>query len=388
MRYFARTTAGLEEITWLEISSRLHEARLIHLTHRQICFDYDGFPAQLLDLRIVDDIFVYVATVPGIGHTHASLDKLRLHIAQLQFGDALGIVQTVRSLGKPISFYITASYLGSRNFSRHDIAEAAKAGLLKRYTWTPAESSDLAQVDVRLLLEGTEATVGIRLQSWPLHRRNYKVCSIRGSLKPPVAYCLSRLASVQADDAILDPFSGAGTIGLEIAETLCQGKVMNSDISSEACGCAITNCAAANALLSPTFWIADAARMPLQSNSVTSIISNLPWGRKVQVNRELAELYALAMGEIERVLRPRGRAVLLTDRSDLLLQNAGNLQLAFAKQISLYGQYPTIHVLDYRPRDSTPPFPATSAFGMGLNGLIERDGRRQPYRPLSGKVPG
>lgn len=315
MRYFARTTAGLEEIAWLDIRSRLPDVELTYLAHRLLMFEYAEYPAQLLDLRSVDDVYVYVATVPGIAHTHASLDTLRRHMGQLQFGDALGVVQTVRSLGRPISFYVTASYLGSRNYSRHDIA------------------------------------------------------------------------SLQDGHSILDPFCGAGTIGLEAAETQYQGRVLNGDVHEEAVRCAVTNCATADTLLVPGYWIADAGRTPLKSNTVARIVSNLPWGRQVKAERDLADLYRFALGEIERLLRPGGRAVLLTDQSELLLQHAGALQLVLAKQISLYGRYPTIHVLDKGATERTTPYAATSAFGQTLNRLIARDGRRQPYRPLRDKVP-
>lgn len=386
MHYFARVTAGLEEIAWLDVVTELDGAELDFLSHRQIRFRYSGYPPQLLNLRSVDDVYCYVATVPEIGHRHASLDKLRVAAAQLQLDGALSVVHSVRGLGKPLSFYVTASYLGSRNYSRHDIQDAVQTGILQNHDWKVVDSSDLADIDVRVAIEGEEATIGVRLQAWPLHRRPYKIRTTPGSLKPPVAYCLGLFASLEAGDSVIDPFCGSGTIGLEIAHTLYRGRIMNGDVDEEAIHCARTNQAQATTVLTPSYWRSDAGKQPLRRNSVTKVVSNLPWGRQVQVEGGLADLYRSAVHEIRRILLPGGRAVLLTDRSDLLLENAGDLELAFARQISLYGSYPTLHVLDYRRPQSAPAFPATTAFTRGLNRLIEREGKRQPYTPLTGKL--
>jgi hypothetical protein len=70
-QYFARMTAGLEQLAWQDIERRC-DARLIGFGHRRVDFTYAGAPAALLDLRGVDDIYVYVARLAGLDHTRAS----------------------------------------------------------------------------------------------------------------------------------------------------------------------------------------------------------------------------------------------------------------------------------------------------------------------------
>ena len=74
-RYFARVTAGLEQLAWQDIERRC-DARLLGFGHRRIDFAYAGMPAALLDLRSVDDMYVYAARLTGLDHTRASLARL------------------------------------------------------------------------------------------------------------------------------------------------------------------------------------------------------------------------------------------------------------------------------------------------------------------------
>src|SRR5215213_3113353 len=81
--YFARVTAGLEQLVWHDIQRRC-AARLIGFGHRRIDFVYAGTPAALLDLRGVDDIYVYAARLTGLDHTRASLAGLTEKIAPME----------------------------------------------------------------------------------------------------------------------------------------------------------------------------------------------------------------------------------------------------------------------------------------------------------------
>src|SRR5690606_34349788 len=108
MHYFARTTAGLEGIVWLDMLDWLGQANLKFLGHRVIHFDYAGHPTQLLELRSVDDIYVYAGHVDGMDHRRSALQRLRAEVGRLSLDSALGAVRSVRSVGKPVSFYVTA----------------------------------------------------------------------------------------------------------------------------------------------------------------------------------------------------------------------------------------------------------------------------------------
>jgi len=86
----------------------------------------------------------------------------------------------------------------------------------------------------------------------------------------------------------------------------------------------------------------------MADRTVDAVLSNLPWGKQVTAETDLAPLYRGILATIARVLAPGGRAVLLTDQAAPLLaglEDCPALQLASALQISLYGRHPTIYVL-------------------------------------------
>ncbi|MEP7189830.1 MAG: RNA methyltransferase, partial [Roseiflexaceae bacterium] len=122
-RYFARVTAGLEQLAWQDIERR-YDAQLIGFGHRRIDFAYAGTPAALLDLRSVDDIYVYAARLTGLDHTRASLARLTEKIAPMELLPALDVCAAVRPIGTAPTYRVTASHLGRRNYSRYDVESA------------------------------------------------------------------------------------------------------------------------------------------------------------------------------------------------------------------------------------------------------------------------
>jgi 23S rRNA G2445 N2-methylase RlmL len=91
----------------------------------------------------------------------------------------------------------------------------------------------------------------------------------------------------------------------------------------------------------------DARALPLDDATADGIVSNLPWGRQIDVDDELARLYTAYLQEMARVVRPGGRLVLLTSLQPVLRAAAtdAGLHIATEYEISLSGQTPTISVL-------------------------------------------
>jgi tRNA (guanine6-N2)-methyltransferase len=371
--YFARVTAGLEQLAWQDIERRC-DARLIGFGHRRIDFAYAGTPAALLDLRSVDDIYVHAARLTGLDHTRASLARLAEKIAPLDLLPALEVCAAVRPISTAPTYRVTASHLGRRNYSRYDIEGAVATALTGNLPWrfvlNDAEEQE-PELDLRVLLEDDWALLGLRLGALPLHRRAYKIASRPGSLKPPVAYCLGLLAALASGDIVLDPACGAGTILIEAAALAPSGVICGGDLDAAALETAQANLQAAgmpavmielsagfelreiditNDVSRPTVLLyqGDATELRLANHTVDAVLSNLPWGKQVTAETDLASLYQGILTMIERVLIPGGRAVLLTDQAELLLvalEACPALHLVSALQISLYGRHPTMYVL-------------------------------------------
>lgn len=372
MRYFARVTAGLEQIAWQEIVQH-RGAMLSGFGSRRIDFTYDGDPASLLTLRSVDDLYVHVTQFSGIGHTRQSLADLTQKFLSIDFTAALAVCAKVRKLPTPPRYSITASYLGKRNYSRYDVETAIEAAITQRLPWifvpNRIEEHSDHDIDLRILLENDWVLVGLRLGAMPLHRRSYKVESRPGSLKAPVAYCLCQLAHLKPDDTILDPMCGVGTILLEAQAFVTHGRIIGGDRERSAIEATQKNIEASGTqslTINHTSHIqtimathkktegmvflyqGNASTLPLPEKSIQAVITNIPWGQQVSADTDLTLLYTQILREIERVLVPSGRTVVLTDQHDLFreaLMKLDHLSLASSWQISLFGRHPAISII-------------------------------------------
>jgi 23S rRNA G2445 N2-methylase RlmL len=347
-QYFATVTAGLERVVWGDIA-RADGRRLRAIGHRLLRFAEVGPPHPLLALRSVDDVFAEAGALGGVGHTRAALDVIRAGVAALDLAGVAAVCRRLRPLPERPRFAVTASFVGARNYTRYAIADAIADAVAASQGWQPVpntpEEHGPHDLHLRALLEGEELLLGARLAEQPLHRRPYKLASRPGSLKAPVAYCMALLAGVRPGLAALDPLCGVGTLALEAAQLARPAPVLASDLSAEAVLAARAN--AEGAAHSPLLLVADAARLPLRDGSVGAVLSNLPFGRQVPLH-DAPQLYAGVLAASAHVLRPGGRAALLTDQAEALLaaaRAAGGLRLHEAHQISLFGLHPTIFVL-------------------------------------------
>lgn len=360
VRYFARVTAGTEALAWLEIESLINCQR-ISQAPRTLEFTSPVNPSRMLLLHSVDDIYVWLATIPGLDHTHQSLRLLRDRSQQLDFAAALGVCRQVRAIPAVPSYAITANIESPCNYSRFDVADAIHEGV-NSFGWRYIDHRDngaVADIDIRVLVDGRHARLGIRLGQFPLHRRSYKLASVPGSLKAPVAFCMLELSNPHSNELLLDPMCGAGTILLEAESAWAPRLVVGSDRDPEVIAKTRANCTLGRS--EAHLLVADARQLPLANRAVDRICSNLPWGRQVLFGASAATFHLDLLTEVERVLRPHGRAVLLTDQVPILLDALGSfsgLRVALAQQISLFGSHPTILVILKQPQkpDHLRPF--------------------------------
>lgn len=329
---FAITTRGLEQVSAQEMAA-LPETTVKTVAYRRVevaAKDIDS----LATLRTVDDVFIKLQTWTEVGHQRSELARFTTLSAELDLESLVSLIKRIRPITRTPRFSVTANFVGKRNYSAPEIKASVADGILDHYDeWRYSEDDEEADINLRVFIEHNIALVGMRLFKNPLHRREYKVEHLPGSLKPPIAAALARLAGVQAGMTVLDPFCGAGTILVEAA--LMGATAVGGDVNLEALVTAQDNAENAGVVAAIRHW--DAAKLPLGDDTADCVISNLPWGRQVEVDDNLKTLYQASLAEMQRVVKAGGQILLLTTLPELL-----GVEPVEATEISLYGQNPKI----------------------------------------------
>lgn len=137
----------------------------------------------------------------------------------------------------------------------------------------------------------------------------YRRADVPASSHPTIAAALARLAGVQRDEVVWDPFVGSG---LELVERARLGSVRElwgSDIDARALAAARQNLDAAGLSFAR---LVESSALDFAPPSPSLILSNPPMGRRVARDGSLAELMDRFLGHAARVLRPGGRLVWLS----------------------------------------------------------------------------
>ncbi|TCC21764.1 methyltransferase domain-containing protein [Kribbella speibonae] len=199
-----RTVTGLEHLAAEELAVAGH--RVVEVSKRQVIVEASPEVVERPPL-VADDLFEVYGVAPDPGRTRAGLTA--------------ALSEAVRSA--PIArgaFAVSASFQGPRNFGRYDVEDLVGERIARltggryhsrRYGVAPPEERS----DWRVVLDGKTLWVSRRPYAVPLHRRTWRRQTVRGSLHPPVAAAMARLAGLAPGHEVLDPFCGAGTLLLE-----------------------------------------------------------------------------------------------------------------------------------------------------------------------------
>jgi 23S rRNA G2445 N2-methylase RlmL len=283
----------------------------------------------------VDDVFLSLGSWDEILPQRVALERIRLKCRELDLPPAAAIIAGIRALTPRPSFSVTVNFVGKRNYTSEEVKTAAAEEISQVTGWVYGSENE-SELNLRLFIEHDRAYVGLRLSAYPLHSRLYKQAHISGSLKPTVAAAMLQILEPWPAALTLDPFCGAGTIPIEAG--LMGAQPLGFDRDPAALLAAKQN--AQHAAVYGPLAQADACCLPLAAGAVDFTATNLPWGRQVQVDQLLAELYHRACGEIERVTASYGRVVLLTSQPELVAFQ--RLELRQQIEISLFGQIPSI----------------------------------------------
>ncbi len=331
MLYAITISAGLENIARQELSERFGDSGHLKILERKpqrLLFQYTGNPQELLSLRTPEHLFLILKHVPKMTRSRSSLAALSGSLTRFNFREMFECCQQMGiRVRKRMPFRVTSRLSGKRNFRRIDLQRVVEGALLKR-GWSLA-SGNIA-LDVWAEIHGDDGYISVKLSKNDMAQRPYKHAHIPASLKPTLAYSMVRLSRPHPDDVFLDAMCGAGTILLERAFTHRYRYLIGGDVSTDALDATVENFGRQHQPRQFFHW--DARRLPLHSNTVDKIVCNLPFGETVGNLTELTNLYRHSLKEYARVLKPKGRMVLLTSQRTLLDEELQRLRFLNVRQ--------------------------------------------------------
>jgi 23S rRNA G2445 N2-methylase RlmL len=325
---YAVVLPGLEAVAEDEIQREL-DGEVKRSARGLVVFRVPEIDDGLLRLRTVEDVFLFAWGTDQLSYRADALEQIRRWTErEADWGRLLRLHHAVRPKpkGKP-TYRLVTQMTGEHGFRRVDAREALARGLAGKFppSWRPAEEN--AAVEFWLTIQGTTAVCGLRLSDRSMRHRTYKAEHLPASLRPTLAAAMVRLAELKPDHVLLDPMCGAGTIlaeavwwrGARSVPGQPSGSTWGGDLDAVA-----LRAAAANLRRLGRVFLArwDARRLPLPSQSVDRVISNPPFGKQLGQPEEIGPLYARMLQEYDRVLRQRGRAVLLVSDAAALAEAA------------------------------------------------------------------
>jgi tRNA (guanine6-N2)-methyltransferase len=338
---YATVHSGLEEVAGEEIERELG-GEVKRAGSGVVVFRAPQVDRGLLTLRTTEDVFVYAWGTDALSYRAQDLDSIRRWTEKAKWDRLLQIHHAVRPkpTGKP-TYRLVVQMTGEHGYRRADGLKALGRGMAGKLpgSWRPAEQN--AAVEIWLIIHGAMAICGLRLSDRVMRHRTYKVEHLPASLRPTVAAAMVRLADLKPGQTVLDPMCGAGTL---LAEALlyanshrAQGgepwtlSLLGGDIDPQYARAAVANLSRFE--VKPRAW--DARQLPLEDDSVDRILCNPPFGKKIGTADEVAPLYRQALREMDRVLRPGGRAVLIASDTAALDEAARAVEWRRQRRVNL-----------------------------------------------------
>jgi tRNA (guanine6-N2)-methyltransferase len=329
MKFLLTVFPGLPGLAADELQSQMKLAAMARERVRgsELLWVQSSDPARLLELRLIEDVFVEILTQKLTGKTPdlKALTVALTHPEAIQSALRAHAHLTGHQTPARVHFRVVvqADDATWRQYRRVDLQAAAEAGVMRARPGWRLEP-DQAPVEIWLHQTGRELHVSLRLTSGEHRARGGRAVEREAALRPTIAAAMVYVARPQDDEVFLDPMCGSGTILLERALSGRHGLLLGGDIDPAAVKATLANFGPRHKPV--RIERLDARNLPLEDASVDKFVTNLPWGRQIGRPEELPALYRAVLAEAVRVVRPGGLIVMLTSQPATLRQAARGLE--------------------------------------------------------------
>jgi tRNA (guanine6-N2)-methyltransferase len=345
-QFYTMTMPGLETVAFSEIRSHVPDAELSKFMRGIALFRTNVAPEELLTLRTTEDVFLALTHIKGLQHGADALRVLHATTLKIDIHNTLMQWRRTHRGAHAKTWRVVSQMVGNYQFRRVDAGNSVTSALRRAMPRNMRLVEDEADVEIWVWLGGGDVLIGLRLSDASMRHRTYKHEHLPASLRPTVAASMAWLSQPRAQDIVLDPLCGAGTLLVERALLGPVARSLGGDVREDAVKMARRNARTAKVDMNLQEW--DACDLPLDAASVTHIITNLPFGKQIGTHAENKVLYKALMKEFDRVVAVGGRIVSLTSEDQLWEQIVHNQGWRIVKKVILIvlGQPASIYITE------------------------------------------
>ncbi|MDY0097021.1 MAG: methyltransferase [Candidatus Dojkabacteria bacterium] len=179
-----------------------------------------------------------------------------------------------------------------------------------------------------------------------LSKRDWRRGFVPAGINPSLAYIMCMIADLRPEDILLDPFCGASTIPITALKYFDIKRCVCIDRSESAIVKSKQNFL--NAKIEEDrykLFRKDIQDIKLNKRNIDVIISNLPFGIRVGTHDENIQIYTKLEDMANRLLRTKGRIVLLTQEKKLVREVFKGWDIKSITQVDEGGLLPEIFLI-------------------------------------------
>jgi len=209
---------------------------------------------------------------------------------------------------------------GTREYIARELLEKyPKADIVKQDSSSLKFNTDISDIEEFRNLLSPVGIINEKEERLDLSKREWRVKYVSAGINPSLAYIMCMIGQLREQDIVYDPFCGASTLPITALEEFNVKRVICSDIKGSAIEKSKENFKEANIDIDRYMIFKSGVRdVKLNKRNVDVFLSNLPFGIRVGTHDENIQAYIGLEVCAKRILRKKGKLILLTQEKKLL----------------------------------------------------------------------